>query len=208
MSTRFLRDSVEELPTFSVNLDGAALNRRLAEASVACVQTFVRSPRFTQLDFFSDNGINILVSALNAAGSIGNESTYEPWANVLSEVYEAIVFDLKKAFDDVDVRRKNARDTSERWFGVRSVESSEVGEPSCWIGVRILDVVEAGQIQYLSESILAPDQPCISSTTKPCKARERENEKELRHPPPLLHPSGYLKLMMNQCTAERKRGVF
>ena len=63
--------------------------------------------------------------------------------------------------------RKDARDTSIRWFGVRSVESSEVGEPSCLIGVRLSDVVEVGQVEYLSESVLARDQPCSSGTTMP-----------------------------------------
>ena len=65
------------------------------------------------------------------------------------------------------VRRKEARDTSERWFGVHSVESSEVGEPSCWAGVRISNVVEVGQVEYLSGSVPARDQPCSSTTVSP-----------------------------------------
>ena len=101
MTTLFLRDSVEELPAFTVSLDGVALNRRLVEASIACVQNFVRSPHFTQRDFFSDNGIFLLVSAFNAAGPIHDKSPYEPWANVLPEVCEATVVDLKEKNDAV-----------------------------------------------------------------------------------------------------------
>ena len=120
MTTLFLRDSVEELPAFTVSLNGIALNRRVVERSIACVQSFVRSPRFTQRDFFSYNGINLLVCAIDAAGSIRDQSNCEPWANVLREGYEATLVDLRKAYDAVVVRRKEARDTSKRWFGVRA----------------------------------------------------------------------------------------
>ena len=96
MTTFFLRDSVEELPVFTVSLNGIALNRRVVETSFACVQSFVRSPRFTQRDFFSDSEINLLASAVNAAGLVRDQSTCEPWANVLPEGYEATLMDLRK----------------------------------------------------------------------------------------------------------------
>ena len=147
LTTLFLRDSVEELPALTVKLNGIVLSHRLVEKSIACVQDFVRSPRFTQRDFFSDNGVNLLVSAVNAAGSMRDQSTCEPWASVLPDNYEATLVDLRKAYDVVVVRRKEARDTSERWLGLRSVESSEVGEPSCRAGVRISNVVEVGQVE-------------------------------------------------------------
>ena len=167
MTTLFLRDSVEELPAFTISLNGIALSRRIVEKSTACIQDFVRSPRFTQRDFFSHNGINLLVSAVNAAGSMRDQSACEPWVTVLPEGYEATLADLKKAYDFVVVRRKEARDTSERWFGVRSVGSSEVGEPSCRAGVRISNVVEVGQVEYLSGSVPAQYQPCSSFTISP-----------------------------------------
>ena len=96
MTTLFFPDSVEELPVFTVGFNGVALNRRIVERSIACVLSFVRSPRFTQRDFFSDNGINLLVSAVNAAGSMRDQSTCEPWANVLPEGYEATFGGSKK----------------------------------------------------------------------------------------------------------------
>ena len=177
MKTLFLQDSVEELPAFAVSLDGLALNRRVVETSIACVQSFVRSPRFTQRDFFSDNGITLLVSAVNAAGSLRDISTCEPWANVLPEGCQANLFDLKKAYDAVVVRRKDARDTSRSYFGVRSVESSQVGEPSCWTGVQISDVIEVGQVEYLSESMLARDQTCSIGTTMSLRSRGKGKRK-------------------------------
>ena len=68
-----------------------------------------------------------------------------------------------KTYDAVVVRRQTAHDTSERWFGVLSVESSEVREPFCWTGVRTSDVVEVLQDEHLSESVPAPDRPCSST---------------------------------------------
>ena len=147
MTTLFLHDSVEELPSFTVSLNGVALNRRVVETSIAWVQSFVRSPRFTQRGFFNEKGINLIVSDVNDAGSMPDQSTCEPWANVLPQDFEATLRDLRKAYDAVVVRRKEARDTSKRWFGVGSVESSEVREPSCWTGVRISDVVQVGQVE-------------------------------------------------------------
>ena len=135
------------------------------ETSIACVHNFVRSPRFSRRDFFSDNGINLFVSVVKTAGSVRNKSTCEPWANVLPKGYETTVVDLKRVYDSVVVRQNDARDTSERWFGIRSVESYVVGEASCRTGVRISDVVEFGQVEYLSECIPALDQPGGSGTT-------------------------------------------
>ena len=40
----------------------------------------------------------------------------------------------------------------------------KLGETSCRIGVRISDVVEVGQVEYLSESVPARDQPCSITT--------------------------------------------
>ena len=88
------------------------------------------------------------------------------------------------------VRRKEARDTSERWFGVRSIESSEVGEPSCWTGVRISDVVEVGQVEYLSESVPARDQPC-SSTTVSRRSPGKEKLKRSATPAPSATPKRF-----------------
>ena len=49
---------------------------------------------------------------------------------MLPERHDAVVQDLKRIFDVVVVRRKDARDTSERWFSVSSIESSDIGGSS------------------------------------------------------------------------------
>ena len=167
LTSLYLRDSVEELPVFTVSLDGITLNRQVVEKLIACIQSFVWSPRVTQRDFFSNNGMCLLLSAVISAGLIREQSTCEPWEKVLPEGYEATLVDLGKAYDAVVVRRKEVRETSERLFGVRSVESSEVGESFCRTGDRISDAIEVEKVEYLSESVLAQDQPCSSTTISP-----------------------------------------
>ena len=149
MTTLFQRGPAEEIPRFQPKFDHVTIDRRSIDSAICCVQRFVRDPLFNQLDFFTDNGFSMLLSAVNVAGSVYEVSVYDPWAVILPEVYAAVVADLKRAFDIVVVRRKDARDTSERWFGVASVESSVVGESSGQQAVRISNVVEVGQVEYL-----------------------------------------------------------
>ena len=205
LTTLFLRDSVEELSAFTVKLNGIGFSHRLVEKSIACVQDFVRSPRFTQRDFSSDNGVNLLVSAVNAAGSMRDQSTCEPWASVLRDSYEVTLADLRK--DVVVVRRKEARDTSERWFGVSSVESSEVGEPSCRAGVRISNVVEVGQVEYLSGSVPARDQPCGSTTVSP-RSPGKGKRKRSVIPAPAVGPKRLFEFDDESIVLPKGRGVY
>ena len=80
------------------------------------------------------------------------------------------------------VRRKDARDTSERWFGVASVESSRqqedvVGESSDQQAVRISNVLEVGQAEYLPESVSTMQVPSTSFGIKiPGKGKQKKSE--------------------------------
>ena len=75
---------------------------------------------------------------------------------------DAVVRDLKKAHGVVAVRRKDARDTSEGWFGVNGVESSVIGESSGQQGVRISNVVEVGEVECLPDSVPVLQVPITS----------------------------------------------
>ena len=75
------------------------------------------------------------------------------------------------------VRRKDAQDTSERWFGVASVESSLVGESSGQQDVRISNVIEVGQKDFLPQSISTMQVPSTSFGVKnPGKGKQKKNE--------------------------------
>ena len=177
MTALFQRGPADEIPRFHLNLDRVTLDHRTIDSAICCVQSFVRDPLFTQRDFFTANGISMVLSAVNVAGGVCEDSVYDPWAVISPEVYAAVVADLKKAYDVVVVRRTDARDTSERWFGVSSVASSVVGESSGPQAVRISNVVEVGQVEYLPQSVSATLVPSTSFAVKsPGKGKQRKSE--------------------------------
>ena len=177
MTALFQRDPAEEIPRFHLNLDRVTLDQRSIDSAICCVQSFVRDPLFTQRDFFKDNGISMLLSAVNVAGSVCEDSMYDPWPVISPEVYAAVVADLKMAYDVVVVRRKEARDTCERWFGVDSVAFSAVGESSGLQGVQISNIVEVGRVEYLPQSVFAIQVPSTSFAVKsPGKGKQKKSE--------------------------------
>ena len=177
MTTSFRRGPVEEIPRFELNIDRVTISRRTIDSAICCVQSYVQNPLFTQRDFFTDNGISMPLSAVNIAGSVCEDSIYNPWSLILPEGYGAVVDELKKAYEVVEFRRKDAGDTSERWLGVASVESSVVGESSGQQGVRISNVVEVGEMEYLPQSVSTMQMPSTSCSTKnPGKGKRKNSE--------------------------------
>ena len=108
MTALFQRGPVEEIPRFQLSLDRVTLDHRSIDSAICCVQSSVRDPLFTQRDFFTDNGMSMLLSAVNVAGSVCEDSAYDPWAVISPEGYAAVVADLRRPFDVVLVRRKDA----------------------------------------------------------------------------------------------------
>ena len=177
MTAIFQRGPAEEIPRFHLNLDRVTIDRRSIDSVICCVQSFVRDPLFTQRDFFTDSGIALLLSAVNVAGSVCEDSVYDPWAVISPEGYAAVVSDIKRAYEVVVVRRKDARDTSERWFGVASVASSAVGDSSGQQAVRISNVVEVGQVEYLPQSVFLTQVPSTSfAIENPGKGKQKRSE--------------------------------
>ena len=127
--------------------------------------------------FFNDNKIGILRPAVTVAAAVCEELSYERWANVLPEEYEAIVDDLKNADDIVVFRQENAHYMSERWIGERSVDSSEVGGPSRWTGVRISGVVEIRQVKHFPEAVPASNRQSSSAAVPPGSPGERKHKR-------------------------------
>ena len=177
MTALLQRGPAEEIPRFHLNLDRVTIDHHSIDSAICCLQSFVRDRIFTQPDFFTENGISMLLSAVNVAGTVCEDSACDPWVVISPEGYAAVVADLKRAYDVVVVRRKDARDTSERWFGVASVASSVVGESSGQQAVRILNVVEVGQVEYLPQSVSSVPVPSTSFGIKsPGKGKQKKSE--------------------------------
>ena len=140
----------EAHPVFTVSLDGVAIDHEKVKGAVACVQDFVRHPSFIQRNCFSETGIGMLNSAVTAADAVRNSAHFDPWGAIGVEAGPVII-DLKSCREKILSQRKAIRDTRERWFSSKTVASSAVGESAPKTTVRISDVVEVGDVQYVAE---------------------------------------------------------
>ena len=118
--------------------------------AVACVQDFVSHPLFTQRNFFSETGISKLNTAVTAADAVRNSAKFDAWGAIGVEAGPFIA-DLRSCRDKIVSRRKVVRDARERWFSAETVASSAVCETAPRTTVRISDVVEVGEAQFVEE---------------------------------------------------------
>ena len=159
-------------PVFTVSLDGVAIDHEKVNGAVACVQDFVRHPSFTQRSFFSETGIGMLNNAVTAADAVRNNARFDPWGAINVEAGPVII-DLKSCREKILSQRMAVRDTRERWFGAETVASSAVGESAPKTTVRISDVVEVGDVQYVAEHEKL-GLPCCSRSS-PGKGKKRQS---------------------------------
>ena len=121
---------------------------------------------------------------------------------------DAVVRELKMAYDVVVVRRKDARDTSEEWLGVTSVESSVVGESSGQQDARISNVVEVEGVECLPEclpeSVRAAQVPSKSYCTK---HSAHEKRKRSATPVPTATPKRLFEFDDESIVLPKERGV-
>ena len=92
----------------------------------------------------------MLNTAVTAADAVRNSPNCDPWGAIGVEAGPVIV-DLKSCREEIVSQRKAVKDTWERWFGAETVASSAVGEATPRTTVRISDVVEVGDVQYVEE---------------------------------------------------------
>ena len=144
-----MRGPSELHPPFTVSLDGIAIDHEKVKGAVACVKDFVRHPLFTQRSFF-ETGISMLNAAVTAADAVRNSARFDPWGAFDVEA-GPVIADLKSCREKILSQRKAMKDTRERWFSAETVASSAVGESAPRTTVRISDVVEVGDLQYVAE---------------------------------------------------------
>ena len=137
-------------PVFTVSVYEYALDHEKVKGTVACVQYFVRHPLFTQRNFFSETGIKMLNTAVTAADAVRNSSKFDPWGAIGVEA-GSVFAHLKSCREKTVSRRKAAKDTQERWFGAETVASLAVSETAPRMTVRISDVVQLGDAQFVEE---------------------------------------------------------
>ena len=143
-----------------------------SEGAMACVQDFVRQPLFTQRNFLSETGIRMLNTAVTAAYAVQNSLKFDPWGAPGVEV-GPINAVPKLCREKIVSRRKAVKNKRERWFGVETVASSAVGDTAPRTTVRIVDVVEVIDVQYVEARDKLALLCCGRSTSSPEKRKKR-----------------------------------
>ena len=165
-----IRGSSASCEAFTINLDRVAINKEEVRGVLLCVQDFVRSPHFTQRNFFSETGLATLSESVAIADSISSSPVYAPCSVVASASSSQVIGDMCSCWDRVVLRRCSAKDTSERWHHGSSPWVETASRP----GVRISDVVEEGRVEYVPVGPPVLGSPGPSKIRSPSSKRKRK----------------------------------
>ena len=114
----------------------------------------------------------MLNTAVTAADAVRNCARFGPWGSIDVES-GPVLADLKSCREKVMSQRKAVKDTRERWFSIETVGSSADGASAPRTTVRISDVVEVGDVQYVAEHEKLGLPCCSRSTSSPGKSKKR-----------------------------------
>ena len=117
-------------------------------SAILCVQDFIRSPHFTQWNFFSDSGIAMLAESASISDRITRSTIFEPRSNVETTSRSQVVADVCGCVNEALDRRSVVKDSQEQWFAVGDIRPSSQDSTSR-SGVRISNVVEEGRVEYV-----------------------------------------------------------
>ena len=165
-----IRGSSTQCEDFSISLDRVAINKEEVRGVLLCVQDFVRSPHFTQRNFFSETGLSMLSESVAIADGITSSPVFAPWSVVVSAYATQVISDLCAYWDRVVLRRRTAKDTSEPWYHGGTPRSETASRP----GVRISDVVEEGRVEYVPVGPPALGSPGPSKIRSPSSKRKKK----------------------------------
>ena len=113
------------------------------------------------------------------ADSIRSSPVYTPWSVVESASASQVITDLCACWDRVVLRRRTAKDTSERWYHGGTPWSETASRP----GVRMSDVVEEGRVEYVpvAAPVLRPPGPS-KIRPSPSKRKRKISRSPVRLP--------------------------
>ena len=89
-----IRGSSTQCEDFTISLDRVAIEKEEVRGVLFCVQDFVRSPHFTQRNFFSETGLTMLSESVAIADSITSSPVYAPWSVVASASASQVIADM------------------------------------------------------------------------------------------------------------------
>ena len=113
------------------------------QSAILCIQDFVRSPHFTQRNFFSDSGFATLAESAAISDKITQSAVFEPWGHVETTSHSQVVAEMCGCFNEALDWRRLVKDSQEQWFAVGGIRPSSE-DSSSRSGVRISNIVEEG----------------------------------------------------------------
>ena len=117
-------------------------------SGILCMQGFIRSPHFTQRNFFSDSGIAMSAESAAISDGITHFAVFEPWSHVETTSRFQVVVDMCGCVNEVLDRRRAVKDSQEQWYAVGGIKPSSEHSTSR-SGVRISNIVEEGRVEYV-----------------------------------------------------------
>ena len=152
---------------FIINLERVMICEDEMRGALLCVQDFVRSPHFTQRNFFSDSGVTMLAESVAMCDSITNSDVFEPWSHMETASRSQVVAEVCACVDQAVDRRRAVKDSREQWYAAAGIRPSSEDSASR-SGVRISNVVEEGRVEYVpvrapSISVPGPSNLRVSS---------------------------------------------
>ena len=117
-------------------------------SAILCLQDFVRSPHFTQRNFFSDSGIAILAESAAISDRITHSAVFELWSHVETTSRSQVVADVCGCVNEALDGRRVVKDSQEQWYAVGGIRPSSEDSTSR-SGVRISNIVEEGRVEYV-----------------------------------------------------------
>ena len=156
-----------------------------------CVQDSVRSPHFTQRNFFSDSGVAMLAESAAICDSITNSAVFEPWGPLETASCSQVMAEVCACVNQAVDRRRAVKDSQEQLCAVGGIRPSSEDSASR-SGVRISNIVEEGRVEYVSVrppsiSVPRPSNLHISQGKSKKRKISRSPEKrrfEIASPPP------------------------
>ena len=112
----------------------------------------------------------MLSESIAIADSIASSPVYAPWSVVASASASQVIAGMCACWDQVVLRRRSAKDTSERWYHGGTPRSETASRP----GVRIPDFVEEGRVEYVpvAPPALGPPGPSRIHSTSSKRKRK------------------------------------
>ena len=176
---------------FITDLDRVMICEDEVHSAILCVQDFIRSPHFTQRNFFSDSGIAMLAESAAISDRITHSAVFEPWNHVESTSRSQVVAEVCGCVNEALDRRRLVKDSQEQWYAVGGIRPSSEDLTSR-SGVRISNIVEEGRVEYVSvrvPSFISPGPSNLRVSSGKSKKRTIsrspvERRFEIASPPP------------------------